>query len=480
PNPNFTGTASYDYTVSDGNGGTSTATVTVTVTPVNDAPTANNDTASTAEDTPVSIPLATLAGNDTDQDGDTLTVTAVGNAVGGTVTIVGGNAVFTPDPNFTGAATFEYTISDGNGGTDTATVTVNVTPANDAPLAQGDSVSTAKDAPLVIAMATLLANDSDVDGDTLSISAFTQPANGSIVDNGDGTFTYQPAAGFIGPDSFTYTVSDGNGGTSTATVALNVTSPAAIGDTVSTPEDTPITIPGATLLANDVDAENDPMVITGVGNPVGGTVALVGGDVVFTPDPNFTGAASFTYTITDGTSSDSATVIVNVTPVQDAPTANPNAFSTAEDTPVVMTVASLLANDTDPDAGDTLSVTGVANPVGGTVSLAGGNVTFTPNPNFTGTASYQYTISDGNGGTSTATVTVNVTPVQDAPTANNDTATTTEDTPVSIPLATLAGNDTDPDGDTLTVTAVGNPVGGTVVMVGGNAVFTPDPNFTGA
>ncbi|MEJ5992776.1 Ig-like domain-containing protein, partial [Ramlibacter sp. PS3R-8] len=99
------------------------------------APTANNDTATTTEDTPVSIPLATLAGNDIDPDGDTLTVTAVGNPVGGTVVIVGGNAVFTPDPNFTGAATFEYTVSDGNGGTDTATVTVNVTATNDAPTA---------------------------------------------------------------------------------------------------------------------------------------------------------------------------------------------------------------------------------------------------------------------------------------------------------------------------------------------------------
>ncbi|MEJ5992768.1 Ig-like domain-containing protein, partial [Ramlibacter sp. PS3R-8] len=481
PNPNFTGTASYEYTISDGNGGTSTATVTINVTPLNDAPSASNDVATTAEDTPVSIPLATLVGNDTDPDaGDTLSVLSVGSAVGGTVAIVGGNAVFTPAANFTGAASFQYTVSDGNGGTDTATVTVNVTPANDAPVAQGDSASTVKDAPVVIAMATLLANDGDIDGDTLTISSFTQPANGTIVDNLDGTFTYQPAAGFTGPDSFTYTVSDGNGGFSTATVALNVTSPAAISDTVSTAEDTPITIPAATLLANDIDPEGDPIFITGVGNAVGGTVALVAGNVVFTPNPNFTGAASFTYTISDGGSSDTATVIVNVTPVQDAPTANANAFSTAEDTPVTMTTASLLANDTDPDTGDTLSVTGVANPVGGTVSLAGGNVTFTPNPNFTGTASYQYTISDGNGGTSTATVTITVTPQQDSPTANNDTASTTEDTPVSIPLATLAGNDTDPDGDTLTVTAVGNPVGGTVTIVGGNAVFTPNPNFTGA
>ncbi|MEJ5992774.1 tandem-95 repeat protein, partial [Ramlibacter sp. PS3R-8] len=123
--------------------------------------------------------------------------------------------------------------------------------------------------------------------------------------------------------------------------------------------------------------------------------------------------ATFEYTVSDGNGgTDTATVTVNVTAANDAPTANDDSFSTAEDTPVVMTTASLLANDTDPDTGNTLAVTAVSNPVGGTVTLVGGNVTFTPNANFTGTASYDYTVSDGNGGTSTATVTINVTPVQ--------------------------------------------------------------------
>ncbi|MEJ5992766.1 Ig-like domain-containing protein, partial [Ramlibacter sp. PS3R-8] len=485
PNPNFTGTASYDYTITDGNGGTSTATVTISVTPVNDAPTANNDTASTAEDTPVSIPLATLAGNDTDQDGDTLTVTAVGNAVGGTVTIVGGNAVFTPDPNFTGAATFEYTVSDGNGGADTATVTVNVTAAQDAPKASDDSFSTAEDTPVVMTTASLLANDTDPDaGDTLTVTAVSNPVGGTVALVG-GNVTFTPNPNFTGTGSYDYTISDGNGGTSTATVTVNVApqqdAPTAGNDTASTTEDTPVSIPLATLAGNDTDPDGDTLTVTAVGNAVGGTVVIVGGNAVFTPDPNFTGSATFEYTVSDGNGgTDTATVTVNVTAAQDAPTANADSFSTAEDTPVTMTTASLLANDTDPDAGDTLSVTGVANPVGGTVSLVGGNVTFTPNPNFTGTASYDYTVSDGNGGTSTATVTITVTPQQDAPTANNDTAGTTEDTAVAIPLASLLGNDTDPDaGDTLTVTAVGNPVGGTVSIVGGNAVFTPNPNFTG-
>ncbi|MEJ5992497.1 Ig-like domain-containing protein, partial [Ramlibacter sp. PS3R-8] len=485
PDPNFTGTASYDYTISDGNGGTSTATVTINVTPAQDGPSANNDVAATTEDTPVSIPLASLAANDTDPDGDTLTVTAVGNAVGGTVVIVGGNAVFTPAADFVGAATFEYTVSDGNGGTDTGTVTVTVTAAQDAPTANANAFSTAEDTPVTMTVASLLANDTDPDaGDTLTLTGVSNPVGGSVSLAG-GNVTFTPDPDFTGTATYDYTISDGNGGTSTATVTINVTpvqdAPTANNDTASTTEDTPVSISLATLSGNDTDPDGDVLTVTAVGSPVGGTVAIVGGNAVFTPAPNFVGVATFEYTVSDGNGgTDTATVTVNVTAANDAPTANDDGFSTAEDTPVVMTTASLLANDSDPDTGDTLSVTGVGNPVGGTVSLAGGNVTFTPNPNFTGTASYDYTVSDGNGGTSTATVTVNVTPVQDAPTANNDTATTIEDTPVAISLATLAGNDTDPDGDTLTVTAVGNPVGGTVVIVGGNAVFTPNPNFTGA
>ena len=136
PNANFNGSDSFTYTVSDGNGGTDTATVNVTVNPVNDAPVANNDSATTDEDTPVTV---NVVANDTDVEGDTLTVSAVTQGANGTVTFAGGCVTYTPNGNFNGSDSFTYTVSDGNGGTDTATVNVTVNPVNDAPVAADDS-----------------------------------------------------------------------------------------------------------------------------------------------------------------------------------------------------------------------------------------------------------------------------------------------------------------------------------------------------
>ncbi|MBB6310330.1 cadherin-like domain-containing protein, partial [Xanthobacter tagetidis] len=482
PDADFNGPASFTYTVSDGKGGTDTATVAVSVTPVNDAPVAAGDTATTAEDTPLVIAAADLLANDADIDGDTLSVTGVGGAVGGTVALDDGEITFTPDADFNGDASFTYTVSDGKGGTDTATVNVTVTPVNDAPVAAADTATTAEDTPLVIAAADLLANDADIDGDTLSVTGVGGAVGGTVALD-DGEITFTPNANFNGDASFTYTVSDGKGGTDTATVNVTVTpvndAPVAAADTATTAEDTPLVIAAADLLANDADIDGDTLSVTGVGGAVGGTVALDDGEVTFTPDANFNGDASFTYTVSDGKGgTDTATVNVTVTPVNDAPVAAADTATTAEDTPLVIAAADLLANDADID-GDTLSVTGVGGAVGGTVALDDGEITFTPDADFNGDASFTYTVSDGKGGTDTATVNVTVTPVNDAPVAAADTATTAEDTPLVIAAADLLANDADIDGDTLSVTGVGGAVGGTVALDAGEITFTPDADFNG-
>jgi len=159
--------------------------------------------------------------NDSDLDGDTISIQSFTQPTSGTVTQnPDGTLRYTPDDDFNGTDSFTYTITDGNGGTDTATVNLTVNPQNDPPVAVDDSKTTNEDVAVDI---DVLANDSDLDGDTISIQSFTQPTSGTVTQNPDGTLKYTPDDDFNGTDSFTYTITDGNGGTDTATVTLAVT-----------------------------------------------------------------------------------------------------------------------------------------------------------------------------------------------------------------------------------------------------------------
>jgi len=183
----------------------------------NQPPTAGNDGASLDEDS--AADLAVL-GNDSDPDGDTLSITSVSNPPNGSATLNPDNTIrYEPDSNYNGADYFSYTVSDGNGGSDSASVSMTVNPVNDFPVAVDDSgITTPADTPVEI---FVLDNDSDVDGDPLNVSAVTDGAIGAVTNN-NGYVSYQPNPGASGADSFGYTVSDGNGGSDTATVSLTV------------------------------------------------------------------------------------------------------------------------------------------------------------------------------------------------------------------------------------------------------------------
>lgn len=181
----------------------------------NNPPNAVNDSATVDEDN--SVGVAVLS-NDSDPDGDTLTLQSYGQPSNGSVSDNGSVITYTPAANFNGTDSFNYTINDGNGNTDTATVFVTINAVNDSPVANDDQATTDEDVPVDV---DVVANDTDIDGDSLFISSHSQPANGSVVDNGDGTVTYTPNSGYFGSDSFTYTVSDGSL-SDTATVNLTV------------------------------------------------------------------------------------------------------------------------------------------------------------------------------------------------------------------------------------------------------------------
>ena len=406
PSTGFSGTARFTYTISDGHGGTSSTSVTVVVgAQPNRAPIATDDAATTTFNTPVTI---NVLANDSDADGDTLSITAVTPPASGTATAKGTVIVYTPTPGFSGVDRFNYTIGDGHGGAATATVTVTVTPQpNRPPVAVDDAATTVSGQPVVV---NVLANDSDPDGDTLTIIGVTTPASGSVVANGS-SVTYTPAAGFVGTDRFTYTIDDGRGGTATAAVTITITPPpnrppVAVNDTATTVSGAPVAI---AVLANDSDPDGDPLTLQSVTAPALGSAVISGNTVVYTPAAGTIGTDTFNYTINDGRGGTAtASVTVTITPPPNGPpVAVDDAATTAFATPVTIDVT---ANDSDPDQ-DPLTVVSVTQPAGGTAQIANNQVTYTPSRAFTGLDTFAYTISDGHGHSATANVSVDVLPI---------------------------------------------------------------------
>ena len=463
------------------------------VTSVNANPVAVDDTATVTEDTS-NNPIDVLA-NDTNPDaGETLTIDSTSDPANGSVVITGGGAgvEYTPDPDFQGSDSFTYIIIDGNGGSDTATVTVTVEnddAVNDAPDAIDDNNvhvnEDSEDNPIDV-----LANDTNVDpSETLTIESVTQPANGSVVITGGGTgVEYTPTANYQGPDSFTYTITDDNASPLTDTATVNIVvdnvnndAPDAVDDNAVVNEDSGAN--AINVLVNDTDPDPSPVLtITGKTDGTNGTVAITGGGtgLTYTPAANFQGNDSFTYTISDGTNTDTATVNVTVNNVNDNPTANDDNATVAEDSGA--TTINVLTNDSiAPDAGETLTVTGVTQPTNGTSSFTAGDVSYTPDADYNGADSFTYNISDGNGGVATATVNINVTAVNDAPDAEDDSYSVDEDGSINVPaISGVLSNDDDVEDDTITAELVDDVSHGTLNLSSdGSFTYSPDADFNG-
>ncbi len=306
PDAQYNGPDTFGYTVADPTARTDTGSVAVTVTAVNDPPVAVDDTATTSEGTST---LVNVLANDTDIDGGPLVVTAVTSPSHGTAVIESGQIRYTPAALYSGPDAFDYTVSDGAGGTDTGSVAVTVTGINHPPVANADSATTAEDASTLI---DVRANDIDIDGDALTISSVGSPSHGTAAIEA-GQVRYTPAANYFGADSFGYTVGDGAGGSANATVSVTVTSvndpPVAAADAATTPQNVSKLVD---VRANDSDIDGNPLTITGVGSPSHGTAAIESGQVRYTPAVNYSGADAFTYTIGDGAGG-SATATVSMT-----------------------------------------------------------------------------------------------------------------------------------------------------------------------
>ncbi|TOP61059.1 RTX toxin, partial [Vibrio parahaemolyticus] len=465
PDDNYVGEDTFTYIVTSG-GMSESTTVEVNVTPVNDAPVAKDDIATTQEDTAVTIDVLP---NDTDVDGDKLSIqSATVPEAQGKVEIVDGKLVFTPAENFNGDAEITYTLTDG-ALTDQATVKVTVNAVNDTPVVESNIAdqALAEDfTPYTIDLNTAFSDVDNVDGElTFSVSG-----NSNIqvaIVNGIATIT--PTADWNGSETLTFTAADPSGESISQTVNFTVAPVADIvADSVTVVEDTPTIIK---VLGNDTFEGDGKVVSLDANNgPANGTVSVnPDGSVTYTPNDNYVGKDTFTYIVTSGGVSESATVEVNVTPVNDAPVAKGDIATTQEDTAVTIDV---LPNDTDVD-GDKLSIQSATVPEAqGKVEIVDGKLVFTPAENFNGHAEITYTVTDGQL-TDEAKVTVTVNPVDDAPTIKVDAVESITEDAVNTDtvVATLTVRDTDTSEDQLTVSLENNS-NGYFVLVGDEVKLT--------
>jgi len=325
PGSDFAGIDTFSYEVCDPEGLCDTATVTVTVTSENDNPSVEAAGKTTQEDTPVTISVT-----HSDPDGDPLTCVVLepthGTVTPASATIAGpypqsGELVYTPDPEFHGTDNFTITCDDGKGGAATALVEITVTPVNDPPVADAAEVQLAEDTP-----ASFTLTGSDIDNDPLRYALLTDPIHGEITgfDPATGDVIYTPDPDYNGEDTLIYEVCDTSGACDSATIRLVITPvndlPQAAPQALVTDEDTelPITLTGT-------DPDGDPLQFTIVSNPAHGTVSGLDpetGELVYTPNPDYTGIDSFIYTVCDPFNvCDTAQVTILVTPTNDPPVA---------------------------------------------------------------------------------------------------------------------------------------------------------------
>jgi VCBS repeat-containing protein len=376
--------------------------------PANLAPDAVPDAATIAEDDPPI--LISVLGNDSDPDGQIVTNTLriVSGPANGTATAdpATGEISYSPNLNFNGNDGLTYRICDNDSACSTASVTITVTPINDPPVAADDTATTDEEASVTI---DILENDSDLDGDSLTVVSTTPSANGTVTVNPDNTITYSPGLNFNGSVTFTYEVSDGTA-TATATVTVTVLPvndpPTAVDDTASTAEESSQLI---RVLDNDSDIDGpNPLSISIISPPANGTAVIDLPGIRYFPNPDFSGDDTFTYTITDGDSTDTATVTITVVPINDPPEGIDDNYSTPVSTTLTVPAPGVLDNDIDVDSAN-ITVASSTDPGNGTLSInSDGSFTYTPDPGFTGVDTFTYQATDGTATSEDATVTITV------------------------------------------------------------------------
>jgi len=492
PLPAFSGNNNITVTACNASGVCETALISISVaencggtTPTNNNPVAVDDYSSTAVNTPVNI---NVIGNDGDFDGDALTICGNSNPTNGTVTQTGTSFIYTPNAGFTGTDAFTYTVCDGKGGSDTATVYITVegdtTPPVTGSIQANDDNATVSCSANGTAI-DVTSNDGPA-GTEIFFCSFSQPSNGSVIQSGFG-FVYYPNENYSGTDSFTYTACSG-GVEDAATVNITVTcgttppQPSTNQNPIANFDQAGVSCGQSTtidVLANDSDPNGDVLSLCGFTQGAYGTVTQSGNNFVYAANAGFQGDDTFVYTVCDGKGGSTQTnVYTSVTcttqpSTNNAPVANYDQVSTTCGQSVTIDV---LSNDSDAD-GDVLSLCGFIQASYGTISQSGNSLIYTPTSNSTGTDGFTYTACDPAGASHTTNVYIETSCSGNAaPVANPDNATA--NCGQSVILDVLS-NDSDPDGDALVVCGFTQPAYGTITQDGALLVLAPQAGYSG-
>ncbi|MCR9296696.1 MAG: Ig-like domain-containing protein, partial [bacterium] len=488
PDPDFHGTDAFTYTAGDGALSSELIAVEITVNPVNDAPVAVGESYSVLEDETLEVMTPGLLENDSDVDGDALEVVLETGPENGSLELnADGSFSYTPAENFAGMDAFSYRVTDGIATSEIVMVEITVEAVNDAPVGNNDVYEVDEDGVLTVMADTgVLVNDSDPDGDALTASLVDGPSNGVLELNEDGSFTYTPDPDFHGTDAFTYTAGDGALNSELIAVEITVNpvndAPLAMGESYSVLEDESLEVLQPGLLGNDSDPDGDALEVVLDTPPSNGQLELnADGSFTYTPAANFSGSDSFSYRVSDGVAvSEIVTAEIIVESKNDRPRVGNDFYTVMEDNILEVALPGILANDTDAD-GDILLPMLIDLPDHGVVELsADGSFIYTPNENFNGTDAFTYLVSDGTVNSDLGVVEIDVTSVNDAPQAVDDSYETELNTALVVETPGVLSNDSDVDGDSLTVVVDTLPQNGTLVLAeDGSFVYTPAEGFEG-
>ncbi len=464
-------------------------TISVTVSNINESPIAVSDVYNVNEDDTLQVDIPGVLINDTDPENNSLTSHVKVNVTHGNL-VFNSNGSFTyiPQANYNGVDQFSYCVNDGNSNSSDATVTINIQPQNDAPVAYPNSYSVLEDEILTINSPGVLDNDIDIDYNSLTANLVSTTSNGILHLYPDGSFTYQPAHNFAGIDTFSYAASDGSLPSNTVTVTIDVGAtndpPVSLDDNYVVDEDNTLSVVLPGILNNDSDSDNNSLSVFLISNVSHGTLNLEpNGSFTYTPVSNYYGNDSFTYKASDGqVQGNTATVSITISAVNDYPIAVNDYLYTAEDIPDNINVTSNDNDSNDSQNGgiDETSISIISQSKHGTAFIIGNKINYTPYSRFYGNDTLVYTIFDSGYPlpplSDTAFVFIQV--ARRHPLANDDNVHTDEDTPATINVL-LNDKDIDINPSTVTIGTPPNRGTTTVNSSTGNVTYTPNLNYNG-